>query len=105
MKNVGGNKFFYSVGKMFVSLGNSMINRNKSKVITNMSFEFINPFTLMINFVIDNTEKFQIIKQGDFKEKYIEWSKSNKEESNSILNEDQLFILITENRSKWFKKN
>lgn len=105
MKNVGGNKFFYSVGKMFVSLGNSMMNRNKSKVITNMSFEFINPFTLMINFVIDNTEKFQIIKQGDFKEKYIEWSKSNKEEPNLILNEDQLFILITENRSKWFKKN
>lgn len=104
MKKIGGNKFLYWLGNVLTNIGTNLATNNKQKVITNMSYDFINPFTLMINFVIDTNEKYQVILQGDFKEKYIEWSKSNKEDMN-LLNEDQMFILLTSNRGKWFKKN
>jgi len=105
MKKVGGNKTLYWLGDILSKIGTNLINKNKSKLVTNMGYDFINPFTLIVNFVLDNTEKYQIIIQGDYKEKYIEWSKTNKDENNVLLTEDQLFLLITANRGKWFKKN
>ena len=104
MKKIGGNRFLFWLGEKLTNTGSSLMNDNKSKIITNMSYDFINPFTLMINFVLDNTEKYQILIQGDYKEKYIEWSKTNKDENNLLINEDQLFILISSNKGRWFKK-
>lgn len=105
MKKIKGNKFLYSIGKSLNEFGTKIMNNNKSKIVTNINYDFINPFTLMVNFVLDNTEKYQIVIQGDYKEKYIEWSKTNKDETNSLITEDQLYLLIIANRGKWFKKN
>ena len=105
MEKIKGNKFLYSLGKFMSEQGIKLMNKNKSKVLTNLSYDFINPFTLMVNFVLDNTEKYQIVIQGDYKEKYIEWSKTNKDETNSLITEGQLYLLIIANRGKWFKKN
>jgi hypothetical protein len=102
---VGGNKFFHWIGSLFVSIGTGLVNKHKSKTITNMGFEFVNPFTLMINFVVDNSDKYQIIIQGDYKDKYIEWSRSKGEDPQQIINDDRLFALISDHRSRWFKKN
>jgi hypothetical protein len=103
--NVGGNKFLLWVGNTLVSIGNSLVANNKAKVVTNITYDFVNPFTLVLSFVVDSTEKYQILLQGDYKDKYIEYSKSkNSSEDVTVLNQDQLENLVLVNKSKWFRK-
>lgn len=96
---IGGNRIRYKIGKRIKNLGSKMMEKGKYKVITNPSCKLINPFTLMINFTIDGTEKYQLILQGDYKKHYKE-----SEDYTPDISENELFMLISGAKDKWFKK-
>ncbi len=96
---VGGNRIRYKIGKRIKSWGSKMMEKGKYKVITNPSCKLINPFTLMINFTIDGSEKYQLILQGDYKKHYKE-----SEDYTPDISESELFMLISGSKDKWFKK-
>ena len=96
---IGGNRFKVWLGKKIQTLGTNLINKGKSKIITNPTCKLINPFTLIINFTVNNVEKYQVIVQGDYKKHY-------KESEDFILDlgEREMFIIISEKKGDWFKK-
>jgi hypothetical protein len=103
---VGGNslmvsfgRFLSGIGNYFSSKGDRIISKNKVRLVTNPSARLFNPFTLAISFTVDNVHKYQIIIQGDYKEKY-------KESEDGILNitEEEMFLIINSSTSVWFKK-
>lgn len=96
---VGGRPLKHWIGTKLQSWGTKIINKNKHLVVTNPVCKLFNPFTLVINFTVDNIDKYQIIIQGDYKKIYKEVDDNVPE-----LSERELFIIISENRIKWFKK-
>jgi hypothetical protein len=103
---IGGNvikvwigSFFKSIGETFTYFGNKTIADGKVKIVTNPSAKLYNPFTLMIGFTVDANQKYQIILQGNYKEKY-------KETEDGFLNisEHDMFMIIGSTRKQWFKK-
>lgn len=105
---VGGNRLRYRIGKRIQKLGSKMMEKGKYKVVTNPSCKLINPFTLIINFTLDNTDKYQLVLQGDYKQYY-------KDSDDSVeskiphkvpdIQERELFILINQSQAKWYKKS
>lgn len=103
---VGGNEFKVWIGNFFESIGET-INEfgkkisltNQPKIVINPSAKLINPFTLLINFTVDTNQKYQIIIQGDYKEKYKE-----SEDGVPHITEDELFNIIADSQNIWFKK-
>ena len=96
---IGGNKFKLWLGKKIHSLGTNLINKGKSNIVTNPTCKLVNPFTLIVNFTVNTTEKYQVILQGDYKKHYKESG-----DSLSELTEKEMFIIISEKRNNWFKK-
>jgi len=96
---VGSKPLVHWFGKKFHKWGSKLISRSKPKIVTNPTWKLINPFTLIINFTVDNTEKYQLVLQGDYKKHY-------KESSDYIpdIPEKEIFIIINARRSSWFKK-
>lgn len=89
---IGGNKIFYQLGEW-------LVNRHKPTIITNPSCKLINPFTLIVNFTVDNNEKYQIVLQGNYKEKYKEV-----EDGAIELPENEMYAIIHDSQKIWFKK-
>jgi hypothetical protein len=98
---VGGNRIRYSIGKKLKIWGSKIMERGKYKVVTNTSCKLFNPFTLMINFTLDNTDKYQLVLQGDYKKHY----KESDDDSDPGIEERELFILINQSQNKWYKKS
>jgi hypothetical protein len=103
---VGGNtlkvwygEFLSNIGDFFTKKGTNLIVNNKPKLVTNPSGKLINPFTLIITFTVDTNQKYQIILQGDYKEKYKEC-----ENGEINLTENELFMVINSSQPLWFKK-
>lgn len=96
---VGGRPVLYKLGKILNSLGSKMMTKHKQRMVTNPSSKIANPFTLIISFTVEGTEKYQIVIQGDYKKIY----KENGDNSPDI-SEKELFIIIGENQNLWFKK-
>jgi len=96
---IGGNRFTLWLGKKIQKWGTNLINKGKSRIVTNPSCKLINPFTLLINFTVDGTEKYQLIVQGDYKKHY-------KESDDYIpdIGEKEIFIIINTRKDQWFKK-
>jgi hypothetical protein len=97
---LGGNSLLIRLGELLEKLGKNISNRHKPILVTNPSAKFINPFTLLVNFTIDSSKKYQVILQGDFKEKYKEF----KEMDSLNLTEEELFKIIRDSKKDWFKK-
>jgi hypothetical protein len=95
---VGGNKLKYWIGRRLAECSNNLVKSGRYKIVTNPTCKLFNPFTLIINFVVDSTEKYQLVLQGDYKKHYKE------SEDVSILTEDEMFSLIYQNKNSWFKK-
>ena len=103
---VGGNslkvwlgEFLNNIGELFSKKGTNMVVNNKPKIVTNPSGKLINPFTLIINFTVDTNQKYQVVLQGDYKEKYKEC-----ENGEINLTENELFMIINSSQSIWYKK-
>lgn len=103
---VGGNSLkvwwgdlLNSIGESFSNKGNSIIINNKPKIVTNPSAKLWTPFILVVSFTVDVNQKYQIVLQGDYKEKYKEC-----ENGEINLTEEELFMIINSNQSDWFKK-
>ncbi len=94
----GGNKLFFWFGNLFKKFSDYLIEKGRVRIITNPSPRLINPFTILISFTMDN-EKYQVVIQGDFKTHYKE-----SEDGIPKLKEDELFMIIEENKNLWFKK-
>lgn len=103
---VGGNSlmvmfggFLSNIGKAFLNKGEAIIAKNKTKIVTNPNAKLFNPFTLVINFTVDTNQKYQIVIQGDYKEKYKE-----SEDGVIDLTDEEMFRIINVSTSSWFKK-
>jgi len=103
---IGGNRLRYKIGKRIQKLGSKMMEKGKYKIVTNPSCKLINPFTLMINFTLDNTEKYQVVLQGDYKKHYKE-SDGSDDTLHKVpdIQERELFILINQSQANWYKKS
>ena len=96
---IGGNKLLYKFGKWLSDRGGGIMSLYKPTVITNPSCKLINPFTLIINFTADVNIKYQIVLQGNYKEKYKE-----SEEGVVNISENDMYNIISESQKMWFKK-
>lgn len=103
---ITGNKFKEKIGKKFVSIGNKLvvkgngiIARSKDIIVTNPTVSLTNAFTLIIVFTVENTQKYQIVLQGDYKALYKE-----SEDKVPNLTENELFQIIYQNQKNWFKR-
>ena len=104
---VGGNsilvwwgKLLKTIGEYLVSKGDESIYNGNPRIISLPSCSWVNPFTIIYSFVIDNKDKYQLILENSaYKTRYIE---NNQE---ITLTEDELFQIIRENRKNWFLKN
>ena len=103
---VGGNsvkvwfgELLNSIGESFTKKGTNLVLNNKPKLVTNPTAKLVNPFTLMISFTVDTNQKYQVVLQGDYKEKYKEC-----ENGEINLTEHDLFLIINSSQPTWFKK-
>ena len=99
---IGGNTFKVWIGKKiekFGSLGSKIIENNTPTYVTNPIAKLVNPFTLLISFTVDNTKKYQIVLQGDYKQKYKEC-----EDGAINLSENEIFMIINQHQQNWYKK-
>lgn len=103
---VGGNsimvmfgKTLANIGKTFLTKGEDIITKNKTKMVTNPTAKLFNPFTLVISFTVDTNQKYQIVIQGDYKEKY-------KDSEDGVLNltDEEMFRIINVSVGSWYKK-
>ena len=103
---IGGNSIFRAIGSRFEKIGNllssyglRLITKNKPICVTNPTAKLINPFTLLITFTVNNTDKYQLILQGDYKQKY-----KDCEDGAINMTEDETFLVINQHQPIWFKK-
>jgi hypothetical protein len=103
---VGGNSIMVMFGKLMTNIGKSILTngeaiiaKNKTKIVTNPTAKLFNPFTLVISFTVDTNQKYQIVMQGDYKEKY-------KESEDGIINlsDEEMFRIINISVNGWYKK-
>lgn len=79
-REVGGSKLAIWYGNKLGKIGDyyqrrsdKFIDKGTKTIVSNPACKFINPFTLLFTFTVDNTDKYQLVHQGDFKEKYKAW--------------------------------
>jgi hypothetical protein len=97
---IGGNTFLRKVGTYLTKVGTKWVNKGNKLVATNPTCKLHSPYLLVINFTVNNTDKYTLTLQGDYKERY----KEKGTEDNPITI-DEMFILIRDKRSQWYKKD
>ncbi len=108
---IGGNRLKAGLGRVWLGIAKRMEERatrllksGTPKTVSNPSSRFINPFTLLITFTVNNVDKYQLIHEGDFKERYRELVKPDDPSDLEPIGEKELFIIIQSHREKWFLK-
>jgi len=96
---LGGNTFLCWLGEKLKNGGEKLITKGKPIVISNPTAKLANPFTLIVNFTVNNIDKYQVVVQGNYTEKYKESLESTLEIPERELNE-----IISSHKDKWFKK-
>ena len=106
---IGGDSFRLWYGKVLQTISKYYIRRSEKLIakgnktyISNPTCKFINPFTLLINFTVNNKEKHQLITEGDYKDKYKEYK--DKESDEDPIGTQEMFVLIKSHQSKWYLK-
>lgn len=79
-REIGGSTVAIWYGKLLGKIAaryqrrsDKFITKGTKTIVTNPTCKFINPFTILFNFTVDNTVKFQLVHQGDFKDRYKAW--------------------------------
>lgn len=85
-REIGGNtlslwraKINTRISNYFSRRSDRLTKRGNKTIITNPSCKFINHCTIIFNFTVDNNEKFQLIHEGIFSDKYKAWRKREEE--------------------------
>lgn len=97
---IGGNRFKKKLGEIFSRWGSNLERKGNKIIISNPKAKLLNPYTLIIHYTINNIDKYQIIIQGDYKDKYKEL-----EDKVPSIPEKELFGIIARNKDKWFKRD
>jgi len=81
-REIGGNsihlwraKINGKIANFFQKKSERLTKKGNKTLITNPTCKFINHCTILFNFTIDTNEKYQLVHQGKFTEKYKEWRK------------------------------
>lgn len=79
-REIGGSTMALWRGRMngriasfFQRRSDKLMKKGNKTIVSNPTCKFINPFTMIFHFTVDNSEKYQLVHQGDFKEFYREW--------------------------------
>lgn len=96
---IGGNKFLLALGNRLSKWGKRLVDKGTETTISNPSCKFINPFTLLVNFTVDGNKKYQLLLQGQYKDKYKEF-----QDSENPISEQEMFIIIRSHVNSWFLK-
>lgn len=102
---IGGNSIYVWLGiklnqisKWLSKKGEEFIYKGTPRIVTNPEAEFINPFLILVKFTVDNTDKYQIVLQNNFIERY-------KEDKNlEKFTIEEKYAVIRENQKLWYKK-
>ena len=97
---LGGNAMLLKLGTKLTKLGAKYTNKGNKLVVTNPSCKLHSPHLLVINFTVNNTDKYQLTLQGNYKEKYKETGKED-----NPISSGEMFILIKEHNKEWFLKD
>jgi hypothetical protein len=107
--NVGGQphkevigKFIESIGVKLVDFGTNLITKSKPLLVTNPSAKLINPFTLLLTFTVNTVDKYQLVLQGDYKQRYKD--SVDKVDNDPNMSFDEMFVTIASSKDLWFKK-
>jgi len=112
-REIGGNQIKLLLGNKLAKWGEKLITKGSKLVISNPTCKLHSPYLLVVNFTVNNTEKYTLTLQGDYKEKYKEISNSLKDKDVDSVEDvqdpitiNEMFILILEheNIKKWFLK-
>ncbi len=126
------NYFIYRILTSFINLINyingrrseyylrrsdKLIKAGTKTIISNPTCKFINHCTMIFNFTIDNSDKYQLVHEGRFTnlfklhkerednhKKLLESGDIDGEFDELPLGENEMYLVILEKRDKWFKK-
>lgn len=86
---IGGNSIKIWRGRLngkisdfFKKRSEKLIKEGKETIISNPSCKFINHCTILFNFTINTNEKYQLVHQGKFSDKFKSWKKLQEENEN-----------------------
>jgi hypothetical protein len=103
---IGGNSFKEKIGKWIDNIGkkirdwgSDISERAKPTIISNPLCKVVNPFTIIISFTVNSSEKYQLVLEGDYKQYYREYP-----EGIVDISTEEVFYVIRTNQGKWFKK-
>ena len=90
-KEIGGSSIKLWRGKIngkisdfFKKRSEKLIKEGSKTIISNPSCKFINHCTIIFNFTVNTNEKFQLIHQGKFSERFKNWKKTQEDDANKI---------------------
>ena len=98
-KEIGGDSFSLWLGKKFGKWSERLIKKGKKTIISNPTCKLHSPFLLVLNFTVDTNTKYQLVLEGDYKERYKDYTTDE-----NPIGADEMFILIVGNQRKWFLK-
>jgi hypothetical protein len=70
IREIGGSKFSLKLGAYFGKLSKKFLERGSKKILSNPTSKFVNPFTLILTFTMNNVDKYQVTLVNDYKEKF-----------------------------------
>ena len=84
-REIGGNSIKLWLGNKLAKWGERLITKGSKLIVSNPTCKLHSPYLLVINFTVNNTEKYTLTLQGDYKERYKLISNSLKEnEADSV---------------------
>lgn len=102
-REVGGSKmairygnFLNKISSYYKRRSDKFISKGTKTIISNPACKFINPFTLIFTFTVDNTDKYQLVSQNDFRDKYIAWREKEDSYKERLLSYEQDMIEYNE---------
>ncbi len=96
---MGGNALFRRWGNYLTKVGSKYLKRGNKLIVTNPMCKLHSPYLLVINFTVNNTDKYTLTLQGNYKDVYKE--KGNEEDPITV---DEMFILIRDKQNMWYLK-
>lgn len=73
IREIGGSSLSLRLGTYFGKLSKKYLDKGAKKVLSNPTSKFINPFTLILTFTMNNVDKYQVTMVNDYKEKFKEF--------------------------------